>query len=130
MVFGKLSSTRKINLLNYQYLLGVSIILLRDCIKDMGIYIYRKLHFYRDVNFLLSHAMKLLGLIRTITFSFLTIDCLLMLQYILFRSDLNFSILLMVGTRLRLLAPTNQRVYKENWQAFAITDFLVYPVLL
>jgi hypothetical protein len=40
---------------------------------------------------LFSHAMKLLGLIRTLTFSFSTIDTLLMLHFILVRSRVEYG---------------------------------------
>jgi hypothetical protein len=110
-----IASTGKRNLLIYQHFLGVSLILLTDCIEDMDIHIDCKFPFHCNVDLLFSHAMKLLGLIRTITFFLLTIDSLLMLQYILLWSVLNFSMFLLVGTLLRLLAPTNKSAYIENY---------------
>jgi hypothetical protein len=50
-----------------------------------------KLHFRRHVNFLFSHALKLLGLIRTITFFFSTTSSLLILYFALVRSKLEYS---------------------------------------
>jgi hypothetical protein len=40
-----------------------------DCITDLGVHTDCKLHFHRHVDFLFSYALKLLGPIRTITFS-------------------------------------------------------------
>jgi hypothetical protein len=75
----------------YQYKLGNSLILPTDCIKDLGVHIDYKLHFHHHIDFLSSLVMKLLGLIRTITFSFSTIDSLLMLYLILVRSKLEYA---------------------------------------
>jgi hypothetical protein len=71
--------TRKTNVLNYQYRLGNSFILRTDCIKDLGVYTDCKLHFHRRVDYLFSHAMKLLGLIRTLISNLSTLDSLLIL---------------------------------------------------
>jgi hypothetical protein len=49
-----------------------------------------KLHFHRHVDFLFSHALKLLRLIRKITFSFSTLDSLLM-YVALVRSKLEYD---------------------------------------
>jgi hypothetical protein len=62
-----------------------------DCIKGLCVHTDCKLHFHRHVNFLFWSAMKLLGLIRTLTFSFSTIDGLLILYFVLFRSKLEYA---------------------------------------
>jgi hypothetical protein len=80
-----------------------------------------KLDFHCHVDFLSSHALKLLGLFRIITFSFSTSDCLLMLYFVLV--DLNSNMFLLRGTLLRLLIPINMRAYAENLQSFATVDF-------
>jgi hypothetical protein len=85
------SFTRKANVLNYQYRLGNSFILRTDCIKDLGVHIGRKLHCYRHVDFIFSHALKLLGPIRKVTCSFSTLDSLLMLYFALVRSKLEYA---------------------------------------
>jgi hypothetical protein len=84
------SFARETNVLNYQYRHRNYFILQTDYIKDLGVHIDCKLHF-RHVDFLVSHALKLLGLIRTITFSFSTIDSLLMLYFALVRSKLEYA---------------------------------------
>jgi hypothetical protein len=116
-----ISFTSKPNVLNYQYRRGNYFILRTDCIKDLGIYIDCKLHFHHHVDFFILHAMKLLGLIRTLTFSFSTIDSLLMC--VLPWSDPNWSMLLLLGTLLQLLTPINLSACKENLQPFATKDF-------
>jgi hypothetical protein len=54
--------------------------------KDLAVHIDRKLNFHRLLNFLSSHALKLLGLIPTIQFSFSILDSLLLLYFTLVRS--------------------------------------------
>jgi hypothetical protein len=75
--------------LNYQSSLANSLIGRKDCIKDVGVQIVCKLKFHL-VNFLSSHVMKYLGLIRTITFSFSTLGSLLVLYFALIRSKLEY----------------------------------------
>jgi hypothetical protein len=86
-----ISFIRKTNFLNYQYRLENSFILRTDCIKYLGVYIDCKLNFYHHVDFLFSHAMKLLRLIRTLIFSFSTPDSLLMLHFALVKSKLEYA---------------------------------------
>jgi hypothetical protein len=94
LIFSKIrviSFTRKTNVLNHQYRLGNSRILRTDCIKDLVIHINCELHFHHHVSFLFSHAVKLLGLICTITFSFSTIYSLVVLHFALVRSKLEHA---------------------------------------
>jgi hypothetical protein len=49
------------------------------------------LHFYQHVDCLFSHSIKLLVLIRTMTFSFSTVDSLLMLYIAIIRSKLEYA---------------------------------------
>jgi hypothetical protein len=86
-----ISFTRKTAPLGYHYRLGNSVILRADCIKDLGVYFDSKLYFHQHVDYLLSHTLKLLGLIRTITFSFSTLDSLLTLYSALVRSKLEYA---------------------------------------
>jgi hypothetical protein len=41
-----------------------------DCIRDLGVFIDTKLHFHQEEDNIFSQAIKLLGLIQTLTFSF------------------------------------------------------------
>jgi hypothetical protein len=50
-----------------------------------------KLHFHCHVDFLVTHALKLLGLIRIITFYLSTLNSLLMLYFALVRSELEYA---------------------------------------
>jgi hypothetical protein len=79
-----ISYTRKIDGLNCEYRLGNSFIqdVSTECIKDLGAHDC-KLRFHRYVDFLLSYALKLLGLIRIIICNFSTLDSLLMLHFAL-----------------------------------------------
>jgi hypothetical protein len=70
--------------LNYQYRRA-------GCIKDLGVHIDSKLHFHQHVDFLFSHTMKLLGLILIITFSFSSLDSLLMLYIAIVRSKFEYA---------------------------------------
>jgi hypothetical protein len=67
-----ISYTRKTSVLNYPYRLGNAFILRTDCIKNLCVLVNIdcKLNFHDHCDFIFSRAMKLLGLIRTITFSF------------------------------------------------------------
>jgi hypothetical protein len=86
-----ISFTRKTKVFDYQYRLGNFFILRPDYIKDLGDNIDCKLHFHRHVDFLFSHALKLLTLILKITFSFSKLDSLLMLCFALIRSKLEYA---------------------------------------
>jgi hypothetical protein len=65
------------------------LILWTDCIKDFGV--DTKLYIYQYVDFIFSHTMKLLGLIRAITLSSSTIDSLLTLYIALVRFKLEYT---------------------------------------
>ncbi|PNF24361.1 hypothetical protein B7P43_G11030 [Cryptotermes secundus] len=86
-----ISFTRKTTALNFPYRLGNSVLLRADCIKDLGVYFDSKLYFHQHVNYLFLHALKLLGLIRNITFSFSTLDSLMTLYSALVRSKLEYA---------------------------------------
>jgi hypothetical protein len=118
-----ISFTRKTSVLNFQYRLVNYFILRTDCIKDLGAYIDCKLYFHQHLNFIFSHAMKLLvlGLIRTLTFSFSTLDSLLILFFLWL--DLKWSMFLLLGTLLQLLTPINLFACKENFLPFATKHF-------
>jgi hypothetical protein len=79
------------HVLNYQYRLGNSFILQMHGIKDLSVHIVCKLHFHCHVGFRFSHALKLLGIIRTITFLFSILDSLLMVYFALIRSELEYA---------------------------------------
>jgi hypothetical protein len=76
-----------------------------------------------------SRAMKLLGLIRITTFSLLTIESLLMLQYMLLCSVLNFRMRLLDGT-VTITGSNKLEDIQRKLVAFATADFSIHPVPL
>jgi hypothetical protein len=74
-----ISFSRKTNVLIYDYKLCQSSITRTDSIKDLGVFIDAKLHYHDHVNYIFSHYVKLLGLVRNITFNFSSIECMLRL---------------------------------------------------
>jgi hypothetical protein len=85
------SFSRKTNTLIYNYKLCQSSITRTDSIKDLGVFIDSKLRFHNHVDYIFSQCIKLLGLVRTLTFSFSSLDCLYMLYFTLFRSKLEYT---------------------------------------
>jgi hypothetical protein len=59
-----------------------------SCVKDLGVFFDSKLYFHNYVDILYSECIKLLGLIRLITFRFSSHDCLYVLYLALVRSKL------------------------------------------
>jgi hypothetical protein len=51
-------------------------------VKDLD----SKLHFHNHVNFIFSHCIKMLGLIRSVTFNYSTLGPMLILYFALVRS--------------------------------------------
>jgi hypothetical protein len=79
--------SRKTNTLLLEYKLGDSYITRTDCVKHVGYSIDPKLYFYSHVDYIFSQAIKLLDLIRNITFSFSTLHSLLTLYFSLVRPN-------------------------------------------
>jgi hypothetical protein len=86
-----MSYSRKTNVLSYEYSLGHSVITQTSSIKDLGVFFDSKLYFHNHVDFLFSKCIKLLGPIRSITFSFSSLDCLFVLYTALVRSRLEYA---------------------------------------
>jgi hypothetical protein len=86
-----ISYSRKTNVLRYDYRLGDSVIERISSIKDLGVFFVSKLYFHNHVDFLFSKCIKLLGLIRSITFSFTSLDCLFVLYTALVRPRLEYA---------------------------------------
>jgi hypothetical protein len=70
-----ISFSRKTNILIYDYELCQSSITRTDSIKDLGIFLYSKFQFHNNVNYIFFHCIKLLGLVRSITFTFASPEC-------------------------------------------------------
>jgi hypothetical protein len=67
--------SRKTNVLCYDYRRCRSAIARTTSIKDLGVFFDSKLYFHNHVDFLFSECSKILGLIRSITFRFSSLDC-------------------------------------------------------
>jgi hypothetical protein len=86
-----ISFSRKTNTLIYDYKLCQSSFTRTDSIKDLGVFVDSKLRFHNHVDYIFSQCIKLLGLVRTLTFSFSYLDCLYMLYFTLIRSKLKYA---------------------------------------
>jgi hypothetical protein len=82
---------RKTNTLLLKYKLGDSYITSTDCINVLGVFIDSKLYFHSHVDYIFSQSIKLLGFISNITFSFSTLDSLLILCFSLVRPKLEYA---------------------------------------
>jgi hypothetical protein len=69
------SYTRKTYLLSYEYQLCHATITRTSSIKDLGVHFDSKLHFHSHVDYVFSECIKLLGLIRSITYRFSYLEC-------------------------------------------------------
>jgi hypothetical protein len=67
------------------------LILRAECIKNLGVMVDSKLHFYCHVNFVYSQALRTLGLIRFIAYNFSSLDSLVVLYIALIRSKLEYA---------------------------------------
>jgi hypothetical protein len=83
--------SRKTNTLIYDYKLCQSSLIRTDSIKDLGIFLDSKLQFHDHVNHVFSHCINLLGLVRSITFTFSSLDFMHKLYIALIRSKLEYT---------------------------------------
>jgi hypothetical protein len=81
--------TRKTNIIAFKCKHCESRINRTDTIKDLGVFLDSKLYFNQHVDYIFSQASKLC-LIRAITFSFSSVDSLLLLYFTLVRSKLEY----------------------------------------
>jgi hypothetical protein len=79
--------SRKTNGLCYVYKIQDSSLPRTDTIKDLDVQLDSKLHFHAQVDYIFSQSLRPLGLIRTLTYSFYTLDCLLLLYSTLVRPN-------------------------------------------
>jgi hypothetical protein len=82
---------RKTNLVIYDYKLCQSSIIRTDSIKDLGIFTDTKLHIHNHVNHIFSHCIKLPVLVRSITFTLSSLECLHRLHITLARSKPEYA---------------------------------------
>jgi hypothetical protein len=62
-----------------------------DIIKNLGVELDSKLHFHAHVDYIFSQSLRTTGLIRTLTYSFSTLDCLLLLYSTFVRPKLQYA---------------------------------------
>jgi hypothetical protein len=79
---------RKTNSVHSNYFVGDLLIVRTDCVKELGFVLDSNLRFHCHVDSLHSQALKLLGLIRLITYKFSSLEslkvlCILLKKYIL-----------------------------------------------
>ncbi|PNF29809.1 hypothetical protein B7P43_G10577 [Cryptotermes secundus] len=82
--------SRKTNYLIYEYKLLHFTITRTYSVKDLGVYLDSKLHFHDHVNFTFSQCIKMLGIIRSITFNYSTLGCMFILYFTLVRSKVEY----------------------------------------
>jgi hypothetical protein len=75
-----ISFTRDTTSFHFNYFLSDLLIVEINCVKDFGVMLDSKLHFHCHVDYLHSQALKLLGLIRFITYNFSSLDSLKLVQ--------------------------------------------------
>jgi hypothetical protein len=80
--------SRRTNVLIYDCKLCQSSITRTDTIKGLGIFIDAKLDFYNHANYIFSYYINLLDLLRSITLTFLSLECFHRFYVILLRSKL------------------------------------------
>jgi hypothetical protein len=86
-----ISFCRKTNILNYDSELCQSSITQTDSRRDLRVFTNAELHFHDHVNYIFSRCIKLLGLVRSITFNFSSLECMLRLYIKLVRSKLEYA---------------------------------------
>jgi hypothetical protein len=96
----------------------VPILYILDSIKDLVVFIDAKLHFHGHVNYLFSHFIKLLGLVRNITFNFSSLECMLILYIALVRSKLEYASVVWNS-----IMSTDENKLKRIQQWFAVLCF-------
>jgi hypothetical protein len=110
------SYTRKKNL-SYEYQLCYTTVTRTSSIKDLGVLFDSKLHFHSHVEYVFSECMKLLGLIRSITYRFSSLECLYVLYFTSVMSKLECasavwnSITSAYATRLERIRPSVSIVF-------------------
>jgi hypothetical protein len=67
------------------------LLLLLLLFKDTGVQLDSKLHFHAHADYLFSPSLRNLGLIRLLTYSFSTLECLLLLYSTLVRPKLQYA---------------------------------------
>jgi hypothetical protein len=83
--------SRKTNILIYGYKFFQSTIIRTDSIKDLEIFLDSKFYIHNHINFISSHCIKLLGVVRKINFSFLSLECMFIFYFMLIRCKVEYA---------------------------------------
>jgi hypothetical protein len=83
--------TRRTNVLYYSYKICDSFINRTDTIKDLVVQLELKLHLHAHVDYIFSQSVRTWGLMRTVTYSFSTLDRLPIFYLTLVRPKLEYA---------------------------------------
>jgi hypothetical protein len=83
--------TRKTNIIHFNFFLDDLLIVRTHVVRDLGVMLDSELNFHRHVDYLHSQALKLLGLIRFITYNFSSLNGLKALYITSIRSKLGYA---------------------------------------
>jgi hypothetical protein len=84
------SDSRRTNIPSYDYQASHAAITRISSIKDLGVFFDSKLYFHNHVDFLFFECINV-GLIRSITFRFYSLECLYVLYFTLVRSKFEYA---------------------------------------
>jgi hypothetical protein len=125
--------TRKTNVLYYTYKICDSSITRNETKKDLGVQLVSKLHFHAHVNYIFSQSVRTLGLIRTITYSFSTLDSLLILYLIRVRPRIEYASTVwnsIAATDAKKLERIQRKFVALCQNRFSTHDYVTYEVFL
>jgi hypothetical protein len=83
--------SRKTNNLIYGYKRFYSTVPRTHSLKDLGVYLDSKPYFYNHVNYIFSHCIEMLVLIRSVTFNCSALGGMLILFFELVRSEVEYA---------------------------------------
>jgi hypothetical protein len=106
--------TRKTNSIHFDYYVGNVVITSTDCVKELRVWLDNKLYFHHHVNYIFSAASNLIVPINFITYTFSSLDSLLVLYNSLFLSPTTIS---------QQQIPINLKLYKINLYICVSNDF-------
>jgi hypothetical protein len=128
-----ISFTGKTNVLYYSYKLWDSSLTRTDTIKDLGVQLDSKLHFRAHVRRHILPIRKDARFIRPITYSFATLDSLLILYFNLVRPKLKYSSIVwssITSTDAKMLERVQRKLVALCQYRFSTYDHVTYEGFL
>jgi hypothetical protein len=114
----------------YAYKIRDSSITCTDIIKDLRVQLHSKLHFHAYLDYFVFQSVRMLGLVRTVTYSFSTLESSLMLYLALVRYELAYAAILwssITSTDARKLEHVHRKfVVLCHNRFFTYEDFLKF----